>query len=392
MNQLEKQRAVRTNIEKEMMMIRRQLHQIPELAMTEHKTFAYIKEKLSNTSFQLEEVLGTGILAYKRGSIGERTIGFRADMDGLPIMEKNKVDYRSGHDNRMHACGHDGHMAMLLGLAMLLEEAPPADNVLLLFQPAEEDIGGAESIVDSGILDRYRPECIVAIHLMPDIPEGIAGLCNGPIMAQATEIDLTIRGRAAHCAKPQEGIDAILIAAELVRDYEYILSKSISPMDQAVINIGSFHGGQARNILCDEVKMKGTLRTFSEDTCQVIKQAMQALHQGVEKKYGGQVDCHLKDIYPPVVNDDNLHQLLARILAPEEYQYIHPLMTSDDFSYYGRVCPIYYIFLGTQSEQYHQPLHNEYFNFDEKVLAKGLDIYRRILESFKLEDEGIKNP
>ena len=265
---------------------RRDLHLIPELAMQEKKTGEYLKNVLLNfKSFEIERVVENGILAFKKSKNPSAiTVGFRADMDALPIVEKTKREFKSTHPQNMHACGHDGHMAMALELAGRLDNVELDINVLIIFQPAEENIGGAEKIVSGGYLEKYSPKAIFGIHIMPEIEEGIFGLRSGAIMAAAIELDVEIYGKSSHCARPEEGSDSIIIGSELVLVYNQLLSKRISPFDCAVLHIGSFHSGSVRNIVSNYAHLCGTVRTFDDDVLLKIKKEIKTEEEKQNKE------------------------------------------------------------------------------------------------------------
>jgi amidohydrolase len=362
---------------------RRMFHQIPELGFNLFKTSLSVKEIMESLGYQVESVASTGWIAFKQGELNE-AIAFRADMDALPVSETTNVAFASKHPGNMHACGHDGHMTMLLGFAKRLAQKSTKYSVVFIFQPAEEGPGGAKIIVDSGLFSRYDIKAIFGIHLYPGLPEGVFGLCEGPMMAQNGEFDIVIRGVSAHGAQPHLGSDAILAQASLIQGIHSIISRNLNPLDSAVITVGTIRGGEARNIIAQSVSLSGTIRAFSEEVYTMLKQRVHAVGNGCEAAYGVSIQTTIKDYYPPVVNDRNLVQLASSILNEHEYRQIQPLMISEDFSFYQQAVRGCFVLLGTGNEDkgYIHPLHSSNFNFDESVLLKGIDFFENILINF----------
>lgn len=363
---------------------RRDLHKIPELAMEEKKTSEYLKKVLQNfKSFELENVVENGILAFKKSKKENAiTIGFRADMDALPIEEKTNLEFKSTHSGNMHACGHDGHMAMALELARRIDEKNLDVNVLIIFQPAEEKIGGAEQIINGKHFEKYNPSAIFGMHIMPEIEEGIMGIKAGPIMAAAFELDVEIFGKASHCARPNEGVDAIIIGSEIISSYNQLLSKRISAFDSAILHIGSFHSGNVRNIVSNYAHLSGTIRTFSDEVADKIKKEVNRINDAIAIKYDAKIKTTIKDVYPALINDENLFEIQKQILDKDKYIITPPSMASEDFAYYRRVCPSIFAFLGSKTKKYDKPLHHDEFDFDEKILEIGVNYYEKILDYY----------
>lgn len=365
--------------------IRRDLHQIPELGFDLFKTHTYVWNYLSTLNFKLEVVAKTGIIAYRQGVLKE-AIAFRSDMDALPVEEMTFVDYQSTHEQKMHACGHDGHMTMLLGFADYISSLESINkSIVLIFQPAEEGPGGAKIIVESGIFEKYHITHIFGIHLYPNLDEGLFGLVNGPMMAQNSEFDLEISGKSAHAAQPHMGIDAIFAASELVQSYHHIISRYVNPLKSGVLTVGTINGGEARNIIAHQVKLSGTIRSFHEETHHIIKQKMIEINQSIEHHHHVKINCHINDYYPVVQNDEKLFDLLKNTLAPSAYRLIEPMMFAEDFAFYQKKVPGMFVMLGTKNEEkgFTHPLHSCYFNFDEKVLPFGIALYKHLFFHMK---------
>lgn len=363
---------------------RRALHQIPEIAFDLYKTRDYVQTLLEHMGYQTIDTAKTGLIAFKKGTSNE-AIAFRSDMDALPVTELTDVSYASKHFGHMHACGHDGHMTMLLGFADYLKDKENLKKtVVLIFQPAEESPGGAEVILKEGVLKQFNIKMIFGIHLYPGLKEGVYGLTDGPMMARNGEFDVTVRGKSAHGAQPHEGHDAVLAASHLVSTYHDIVSRRLDPLDPAVITIGTINGGEARNVIAQRIKMTGTIRAFSDKVYNQIIDEMHAINQGIETMYHVKVEHDVQDDYPVTYNDSALFETLRSSLTDETYSILKPIMFAEDFSFYQQVYPGMFIMLGTRNEEkgYTHPLHSCYFNFDEKVLSKGVDLYIKIAQLY----------
>ena len=358
---------------------RRTLHQIPELEFDLYKTHAYVKDVLTSLGYELEVMAKTGIVAVKRGATSD-FVAFRSDMDALPVTEQTNVSFASTHPGAMHACGHDGHMSMLLGFAEYLSDKTLHQSVLLIFQPAEEGPGGAKVMMEEGLFTKYSIKRIYGFHVYPELDEGVVGLVDGPMMPQNAEFDVVVRGRSAHGAQPHKGIDAIVAAAALVQAYQTIVSRSTHSHQSAVVTIGTIQGGEARNIIAGDVSLSGTIRAFDPATYELIKERMRSIVQGLETMYGVVIENDIVDYYPPVINDSDLVREVTSLFSDGERQMIEPMMFSEDFAFYQQVVPGCFMMLGTKNEakQFTAPLHNNKFNFTDEVLLQGVEAYRRI--------------
>ncbi len=360
------------------------LHQIPELAFRELKTAEYIKNRLETLGISCEKnIAGTGVAAFIPGSVGRKTYAFRADMDALEVLELNEIQCKSRNSGKMHACGHDGHMTILLGFAEVLSQSSfqLTDNVLLLFQPGEEGTGGAEKIIQSGILDKYKVSEIYGLHLFPGIQQGKLGIRPGPMMAQNSEIDLTIWGENAHGGTPHMGNDVIVIAAHLITSIQTIVSRNINPMDPAVITFGKMTGGEVRNMIARHANLEGTIRTFRKDTYETLRSRLLAVVRGIEMTYQCEIDVDLRELYPAVINPSDLVEAWIQAQGKENVIITEPTMLAEDFSFYQQHYPALFFFLGTRNEEKGliHPLHHGRFNFDEQVLATGVQAFLNIL-------------
>ena len=360
---------------------RRALHQIPELAFDLPLTSQYVYDELMNMGYQPIKMAKTGWVVYKKGLI-EDAILLRTDMDALPVFEQTGVSFQSKHQGKMHACGHDGHMAMMLGFAKWLSQQQDLKkSVVMIFQPAEEGPGGAKVMIEEGLFEKFPIRAVFGIHLYPGLEEGLYGLVDGPMLAQNGEFDLEIQGKSAHGAQPDMGRDAILAAAELIQSYQSIVSRRLSPLDPAVVTVGKISGGEARNIIAQKVLISGTMRAFTDDVYQKMKQEMRRIDQGIEYAYDVIINNTIMDYYPAVTNDHELFNHLISVLPPTSYQIIKPMTVSEDFAFYQQHVPGVFVMLGTKNEKkgYIHPLHSCYFQFDESVLIKGVELYQTIL-------------
>ncbi|MDH8677582.1 M20 family metallopeptidase [Fusibacter bizertensis] len=361
---------------------RKALHLIPEAGFCEYKTSAYIQNVLKELDVEYELVGGTGIVALFKGISPTQTLAFRTDMDGLSVKEESSFETHSTHDNFMHACGHDGHMAMMLGLARVLSSSDVkiVDNILLIFQPAEEGPGGAEVLVNEGILEKYNVSEIYGIHVFPSVAQGKIGLCPGPMMAMTGEFDIDIYARSAHGAMPHTGIDGIVIASEVILGLQSIVSRNISPINPAVLTIGKMDAGERRNIIAGKARLEGTIRAFDKVVYNQIKTRMTKYLAGIEAAYEVKIEIEYRDMYPPVVNDQRLFTEFVNFHGVQ-CEVIEPQMISEDFSYYQEKVPGLFYFVGTYNEEkdYVYPLHNSKFNFDNRILLDGMQSYINIL-------------
>jgi amidohydrolase len=356
---------------------RRDLHRIPELGFDLFKTHAYIKEALEEMGYVTRTVAKTGLVAIREGQSG-KTVAFRSDMDALPVSEHTGRDFKSLHDGRMHACGHDGHMAMLLGFARHVADLPHVnDSVMFIFQPAEEGPGGAKVIIDEGLFERTKVDAIFGIHLDPGLDKGLIGLREGPMFARNGEFTITVRGKSGHAAMPHLSHDAIAVAGHLITQYHMIVSRSVDPLKQAVLTIGTVHGGEARNIVANTVTFEGTIRAFDDAVYHLIKNRIAAVNKGLEEAYSVSIDFGFIDYYPVLRNDPALVRMITPALMPEDITDITPFMFAEDFAFYQQVVPGVFSMLGVRDEGrgFIHPLHSDAFDFDEDVLARGVAHY-----------------
>lgn len=360
---------------------RRTLHKTPELFFKEFKTTEYIKKEIDSYGLYSHQYLETGLVVYKKGSLGNKTIAFRADIDALPIEERTNLSFKSTNKN-MHACGHDGHMSILLGLSKYISTINTKENILLIFQPAEEFESGAKKLIQAGLFNDYKVDAMFSLHLIPAIEESTLALKSGPLMAMNADIDVEVIGKASHAALPQNGIDSIIVSSELILQYQNILSRLMSPFSNSLISLTTINGGNAKNIICDNVKIGGTIRTFEKKDFDKIIAHITNINSGLEKAYNVEIKMQITPRYDAVINDQNLINKLKDNLKGFKIIETEKTMVVEDFSFYSGYTPIVMAFLGCKNEEkgFTQPLHSDQFNFDEKVLETGLNYFINILK------------
>lgn len=363
---------------------RRDLHQIPETDFDLPETLAYIEHELEGVrdalvaSGQKAEILhpcrSTVCLFLDRGS--EHTTALRSDMDALPVTETTGVPFASTHPHKMHACGHDGHMAMLLGLAHHLvacaDELPR--SVLLVFQPAEETTGGARIVCESGIFRKVHADRIFGFHLWPDLPKGTLASKPGPLLAGSHETDVTFLGKASHIAKADQGADALSAACRFQRAAADLLEERRA-VEPCILKFGRMEAGSVRNQIADTAKLEGSLRIFSDEMDTRLQDEVKDLAARAAEDERCTSEVHFSQGYPPVTNDSGLFQKALAAL-PELELLPEPLLIAEDFAWYQRYLPGVFLLLGTGEKT---PLHAADFNFDESILTVGLSAYERLI-------------
>ena len=365
-------------MENELVELRCALHRIPEESYLEFKTSRYIKDYLSALKpDSLTVIAKTGVKAvFDVGA--EQTIAIRADMDALPIEEKNNFPHKSTHPGFMHACGHDGHMAVALCFAKFVSnrKASLKNNFVFLFQPAEETIGGAQQMIKEGALASPRVDAIFGIHLWPDVPKGKIGLKDGPMMANMCDLNIRITGKSAHGAAPQDGKDALLASANFVIQANSILSRNIDPATPAVLNIGRIVAGDARNIVCSEAIIEGTIRSFNDGVSEKIKSRIKQIMKGIDHSFGTQSEYYETMGYPVLINNNQLYSEIVNKFDKNEIINVKEVMMAEDFAYFTQETKGIFAFIGTGGES----LHSNTFDFDKEVLSKALEYYIRVCD------------
>ena len=375
------------NIKDEIYTIRRHFHRYPELSFKEFNTAETISQHLNNLGISHKKGVGkTGIVGEINFGPGP-TIALRADMDALPIQEENNLDYKSLNDGVMHACGHDGHMAILLGAANALSKNSKLKKgtVRFIFQPAEEGLGGAKYMIEDGCLDKVDE--IYGLHLWNYQLYGEVGIKDGPVMASADLFDIEVSGKGGHGATPQGTIDAIVVASNLVTMLQTIVSRNTNPLESTVLSIGKIKGGHNFNIISDKVHMSGTTRAYTEENRTMIKQRMKEVIEGVSKSFGADIKLNYKDGYPPTVNHSSqvekvLEAANSVVASGAKNPYLS--MGGEDFSYYLQNKPGCFFFVGSapnENEILSTPHHCSHFNIDERALLVGASVYLNLIEN-----------
>ena len=385
---------MKINIKKEIQKIsehiysyRRDFHQYPELSFQEYRTAETISKHLE--SFGIEHRTEVG----KTGVVGEivfgdgPTIALRADMDALPIQEVGDLKYKSKNEGVMHACGHDGHMAILLGAANALSKNKKLKKgkVRFIFQPAEEGAGGARYMIKDGCLDQVDE--IYGLHLWNYQPVGEIGVKNGPIMAAADMFDIIIKGKGGHGATPQGTVDAIVVASNLITMLQTIVSRNTNPLDNTVVTIGEINGGQNFNVIADEVRLTGTTRAYTENNRNMIKKRMQNIIDGVSKSFGAEIVLKYKEGYPPTVNHEDPTKLVleaSSMVVGKGAGYPYLSMGGEDFSYYLQKVPGCFFFVGSAPDKNNilsTPHHCSHFDIDERSLLIGASVYVNLIDN-----------
>jgi N-acetyldiaminopimelate deacetylase len=352
---------------------RKKLNSIAEIGLEEYKTSRYIKGYLESINVTYETYLQTAIVGKIKGKLGNKTIAFRADIDGL-----------NSDDKTLHLCGHDGHMSILLGLIEYINDNKENlnDDIVFIFQPAEEGPGGALPLIKEKIFEKYNIDEIYGLHIYPELNEGYVGVRPNYFLAQTGELDIDIVGKSGHGAMPQNSTDSIIIASSFLSSLQTIVSRNVGPIDNAVVTIGKMVGGVRRNIIAENVRLEGTIRAFKPEVYNKIKERINTLAKGFEYGYYCKINVNIKDDYPAVNNDEILYEEFVNAIGKENIAILDPLMISEDFSYYQNVVPGLFFMLGSRNEEkgYINGLHNINFNFDENILLNGIDTYVTLLE------------
>ena len=375
-------------IQKKIISIRRDIHKHPELAFNEFRTSKLVANKLEKLGLKVKKNVGkTGVIGTLKGKGQGPTIALRADMDALPIQETSKISYKSINKGIMHACGHDGHTAMLLGAAEALSKMTSKINgtVKFLFQPAEEGEGGARYMIKDGALKNV--DSAYGIHLWNYQSYGTVGVKPGPIMAAADIFEIKINGVGGHGAAPQGSKDAIIIASHIIQALQTIVSRNTNPIESTVITVGQINGGYNFNIIADKVILKGTTRAYTEENRQLIKKRMKEIINGTKKTFDVNIDLEYEDGYPPTINDPdsakNLLKAAKKIVGDKNAGYPYLSMGAEDFSYFLQKVPGCYFLVGSApkgKKPLSIPHHCSHFDIDERALLIGSSVYLQLID------------
>tara|TARA_B100001750_G_C15477626_1_gene583438 strand:- start:320 stop:1495 length:1176 start_codon:yes stop_codon:yes gene_type:complete len=374
-------------IKKEIIDNRRYFHKYPELSFEEYNTSKTIEKKLLDMNIDIKSgIAKTGLIGSIKGKKKGKTIALRADMDALPIQETSNISYKSVNKGVMHACGHDGHIAMLLGAAKVINDQKNKMNgtVKLIFQPAEEGLAGAKHMIDEGALDGVDE--IYGIHLWNYQKVGEIGVKDGPIMAAADIFEIQITGKGGHGATPHGTVDAIVVASQLINSLQTIVSRNTNPIESTVITIGMINGGYNFNVIADRVILKGTTRAYTSKNRNLIKSRMKEMIAGTEKMFGAKIKLNYKNGYPPTINDkkcsENVLNAVSKVINKKSFEpYLS--MGGEDFSYYLEKIPGCFFFIGSSPKDKKPlsiPHHCSHFDIDEDSLLIGASSFVRIIE------------
>jgi len=369
------------NLRREVIATRRAIHSHPELGFEEVETSRLVATRLRDLGYEVHTgIAQTGVVGVLHGRRAGRTIMLRADMDALPIDEENPLEFRSSIPGRMHACGHDGHVAILLGAAALIADRKEdlAGTVCLVFQPAEEGRGGAERMVKEGLIERFEIERAYGLHLWSNKPVGTLGFREGAFCASGDTIDVTIRARGGHGAMPHQTPDPIVTAANFITSVQQVVSRSVDPMEPSVVTIGSIHGGSAPNVIPPTLKMSGTVRAFSNEVREAMPASIERVLRGCCQISGAEADFAYHWCFPVTENDSEQTRYARRVattLGEERVIEIEPLTGSEDFSFYAQRVPACFFALGSQGDaSTANAHHSSTFDIDERALDVGVQM------------------
>ena len=368
---------------------RRHIHTHPETAFEEHKTSAFVAERLESFGIEVHRGLaGTGIVGKLVGGNGSgKAIGLRADMDALDVHEKNDFGHKSQHEGKMHACGHDGHTTMLLGAAKYLAETKNFDGtVYFIFQPAEENEGGGRVMVEEGLFEKFPVEQVYGMHNWPGLDVGKIAVRPGPMMASFDIFEITVKGKGAHGAMPHMGVDSVVTASQIVNALQTIASRNTHPLDAVVVSVTQIHGGDAYNVLPDEVVLRGTTRSFRPEVQDSIEPAMRRIVDGVCQTMGATATVKYERRYPPTINTAAETEIAASVAAEvvgdgNVHDDLMPSMGSEDFAFMLQKKPGSYVWIGNGSTEGGCMLHNPHYDFNDGVLPIGASYWAKLVET-----------
>jgi len=374
-------------LQDEMSEWRRDIHAHPELGFQEKRTSELVAARLESFGVEVHRGIGkTGVVGVLKSGTSGRSVGLRADMDALPIQEANTFGHRSRHDGVMHACGHDGHTAMLLGAAQHLARTRHFDGTVhLIFQPAEEGIGGAKAMVDDGLFRRFPCESLFGMHNRPGMALGRFAVRSGPMMAGGAFFDIAITGKGVHGARPEAGIDPVLVASHITTALQSIVSRNARPADTVVVSVTQIHAGDAYNVIPETAVLSGTVRCFSKESMKLVEDRMRLIAEGVAAGFGATASLDFRALFPPLVNHadetDFIADCAAEVVGPENVNRNGPLtMASEDFSIMLNNVPGAYIQIGNGDQPGGCEVHNPGYDFNDGALPYGASLFARLVE------------
>jgi len=374
--------------------LRRDIHAHPELGYQEERTAALIADTLGRWGIAVHRGLGgTGVVGSVRNGSAARAVGLRADIDALPVTERNTFAHASVHAGRMHACGHDGHTAMLLAAARHLAAHRNFDGtVYLIFQPAEEGGGGARAMIRDGLLERFPMEAMFGIHNWPGLPVGQFAIRSGPVFASSNDFKITIHGRGAHAAMPHNGIDPIPAACQMVQAFQTIISRNRPPLDAAVISVTMIRAGEATNVIPESCELRGTVRTFTIELLDIIEERMRRIAAATCEAFATSCEFEFRRNYPPTVNHARetafTREVLGELVGAQNVGEFEPTMGAEDFSYFLQEKPGCYFVIGNGDGTHRSAghgggpcmLHNPSYDFNDELIPLGGSMWVRLAE------------
>ncbi len=376
--------------------IRRDIHAHPELCFQEERTADVIAKALTDWGIPIHRGLGkTGVVGIVKAGTSSRAVGLRADIDALPMTEHNTFAHASTHPGKMHACGHDGHTAMLLAAAKHLSKHRHFDGtVYLIFQPAEEGGGGAREMIKDGLFEKFPMEAVFGAHNWPGMPVGMVGLNPGAMMASSNGFKAVIRGKGSHAALPHLGVDPVLIACQMVMAWQTILTRNKKPIDPGVISATMIHTGEAINVVPDSAEIRGTVRTFSIETLDLIETRMREVAHGLAATFGATCDFEFTRVYPPTVNHaaetEFVRKTLAQVVGEAHVVPFEPTMGAEDFSFFLQEKPGCYFVFGNGDGAHREGghglgpcmLHNPSYDFNDELIPVGASCWVKLAEAW----------
>lgn len=372
---------------------RRHLHQNPELSLEEYETTNHIIAFLESIGVPYERPLETGVVAHLKGN-GNHTIAFRADIDALPIDEENDIDFKSSKANVMHACGHDGHTTALLLFVRrckdLFDKGELPQNVVFIFQPAEETGAGANRLIKAGAFDHHPIEAVFGIHVMPFNDEGTVTIMNEEITASATEYRFFLKGQSSHVANKEQGRSCGEGLIHVLNQVSQIQQYHLNGLQRNIVHIGRFNAGEAINTVPSQGYLEGTIRTYDTNDLQAVKDQMSKIAQSVQLLFGVNCEVKFEEGYPPTYNDPTLHDGVVKALKDADFNVVElekPYLFGEDFSFYSQIAPSYFAFVGIRNEanDWVHGLHTPKLNFDEAQLIRIADYYENLLFQYGKE-------
>jgi amidohydrolase len=370
---------------------RRDFHAHPELAYQENRTAGIVAEHLQQCGYEVKTAIGqTGVLGILSGNSHGKTVMLRADMDCLPVQEENEASYKSVHVGRMHACGHDGHTAVLMAVAEQLRTKRQTlkGTTKLVFQPAEEGGNGAERMIQDGVLANPQVDAAFGLHLWNDRPVGKVALNPGPLMAGVDSFDLIIHGKGGHGAAPHQTIDPVIVSAQIINNLQTIVSRNVDPLETAVVTVASIHAGSAFNVIAESAALKGTVRYFSPTLGEQLPKMIERIVSGTTQSLGATYSLKYEKLTPPTINDpamaEFIREVASEVVGSENVSMNARTMGGEDMSFFLNEVPGCFFFVGSRNEQRNliYPHHSPKFDFDEAAMEIGVEILCRAAEKF----------